>query len=154
DIFSFGTVFYEMLSGRRAFHGQSAVETMSAILKEEPPELTKDNASISPALEGLVRHCLEKNPEERFQSARDLAFAINSLSGLSSGASVTTAAVATLPSRRWRLQPIILPLVILIALAGGLFVGKPIWKTSPPALHQVTFRSGTIFTARFAPDGQ
>src|SRR5438105_15044593 len=71
DIFSFGTVFYEMLSGRRAFHGQSAVETMSAILKEEPAELTKDNAAISPALEGLVRHCLEKNSDERFQSARD-----------------------------------------------------------------------------------
>ena len=154
DIFSFGTVFYEMLSGRRAFHGQSAVETMSAILKEDPPELTKDNAAISPALEQGVRHCLEKNPEERFQSARDLAFAINSLSGLSSGASVTRAAGVTLPSRRWRLQLIVFPLVILAALAGGLFLGKPVWKISPPALHQITFRSGTIFTARFAPDGQ
>src|SRR5207245_11041666 len=81
DIFAFGAILYEMLSGRRAFHGESAVDTMSAILKEDPPDLSSTNQNISPALERLVNHCLEKNPEERFHSARDLAFAFEALSG-------------------------------------------------------------------------
>src|SRR6266536_2271820 len=81
DIFSFGAILYEMLSGKRAFRGDSMAETMSAILREDPPDLSESNKTVSPALERVVRHCLEKNPEERFHSARDLAFAIESLSG-------------------------------------------------------------------------
>jgi len=73
DVFSFGTILYEMLSGKRAFHGDSSVETMSAILKQDPPELTETNRAVPPALERIVRHCLEKNPDERFQSASDIA---------------------------------------------------------------------------------
>jgi serine/threonine-protein kinase len=77
DIFAFGAVLYELLAGRRAFQGQSAADTMSAILKEDPPPLVVLNPGVSPALERwVVRHCLEKNPAERFQSARDLAFAL------------------------------------------------------------------------------
>jgi eukaryotic-like serine/threonine-protein kinase len=72
-----------MLSGRRAFHGESAAETMSAVLKEDPPDLSETNKRISSALERLVNHCLEKNPEARFHSARDLAFALEALSGSS-----------------------------------------------------------------------
>src|ERR1700687_3663202 len=87
DIFSFGAILYEMLSGKRAFRGDSMAETMSAILREDPPDLSETNKTVSPALERVVRHCLEKNPAERFHSARDLAFAIESLSGsaISSG---------------------------------------------------------------------
>ncbi|MGQ0762509.1 MAG: protein kinase domain-containing protein [Acidobacteriota bacterium] len=81
DIFSFGAILYEMLSGKRAFRGDSMAETMSAILREDPPDLSETNHVVSPALERVVRHCLEKNPAERFHSARDLAFAIESLSG-------------------------------------------------------------------------
>src|SRR4030095_5006048 len=81
DIFSFGAILYEMLSGKRAFHGESAAETMSAILKEDPPELSGTNKTVSPALERLVNHCLEKNPEARFHSARDVAFALETLAG-------------------------------------------------------------------------
>src|SRR5207248_2210581 len=69
DIFSFGAILYEMLSGRRAFQGESAADTMSAILKEDPPDLSETNQNISPTLERLVNHCLEKNPEARFHSA-------------------------------------------------------------------------------------
>jgi|GEM_PF-281928 len=87
DIFSFGAVLYEMLSGRRAFHGDSTVETMNAILKEEPPDLSEINASVSPMLSRLVHHCLEKKPAERFHSASDLAFALESLTGVSSSTS-------------------------------------------------------------------
>ena len=80
DVFAFGAVLYEMLTGRRAFQRGSTVETLGAILQDEPPELTEGNPRIGPALERVLRHCLEKRPEARFQSARDLAFALDSLS--------------------------------------------------------------------------
>jgi hypothetical protein len=99
DIFSFGAILYEMLSGRRAFHGESAAETMSAILKEDPPELSETNKTVSPALERLVNHCLEKNPEARFHSARDLAFALEALSGSTVVSAQTVAMPALEP--RW-----------------------------------------------------
>jgi serine/threonine protein kinase len=99
DVFSFGAILYEMLSGRRAFQGATSVETMSLILKEDPPELAITNRSVPPALERIVRHCLEKNPEERFQSARDVAFALGSLSDSSSTA---TGAVSANTHPAWR----------------------------------------------------
>src|SRR5687767_4581353 len=104
DIFSFGAILYEMLSGRRAFHGESAAETMSAILREDPPELSDTNKNVSPSLERLVNHCLEKNPEARFHSARDVAFALEAVSG-SAVASETTTAQSIVPTtsraRQW-----------------------------------------------------
>src|ERR1700681_2813749 len=89
DIFSFGAILYEMLSGKRAFHGDSAADTMSAILREDPPELSVTNQNISPGLDRIVRHCLEKNPEQRFHSAHDLAFDLESLSSMSAPGGVT-----------------------------------------------------------------
>jgi len=94
DIFSFGAILYEMLSGSRAFRGDSMAETMSAILREDPPDLSETNKTVSPALERVVRHCLEKNPAERFHSARDLAFAIESLSG----SAISSGQTATMPT--------------------------------------------------------
>jgi eukaryotic-like serine/threonine-protein kinase len=85
DIFAFGAVLYEMLAGKRAFKGESKLDTMSAILKEDPSDIIDANPRIGPGLERIVRHCLEKNPSERFNSARDLAFAIEALSGSGSG---------------------------------------------------------------------
>jgi serine/threonine protein kinase len=97
DIFSFGAILYEMLSGKRAFRGDSMAETMSAILREDPPDLSDTNKPVSPALQRVVQHCLEKNPAERFHSARDLAFAIESLSGsaISSGQTAAMSAITT-----------------------------------------------------------
>ena len=91
DIFSFGVVFYEMLTGKRAFRGESPIEVMSAILSKEPPEPTETERAIAPAFERIVRHCLEKRPEDRFQSTKDLAFDLESLSGTftTSGSTVT-----------------------------------------------------------------
>src|SRR2546428_3280234 len=87
DIFAFGAVLYEMLSGKRAFRRDTPAETMTAVLKEDPPELSDLGHPISPALDRIVRRCLEKNPEQRFQSAKDLSFALGALSGTdSSGA--------------------------------------------------------------------
>lgn len=104
DIFSFGAILYEMLSGRRAFRGQSTADTISAILREDPPDLSETNKAISPALERVVHHCLEKNPEERFHSASDLAFAIEALSG---SAGTTTTVLSALPSRKRNLTTLL-----------------------------------------------
>ncbi|HSQ19342.1 MAG TPA: protein kinase, partial [Blastocatellia bacterium] len=80
DIFAFGAILYEMLSGKTAFHRQSKADTISAILKEDPPDLSTTEHNLTPALARIMRHCLEKNPEERFHSASDLAFALEALS--------------------------------------------------------------------------
>jgi eukaryotic-like serine/threonine-protein kinase len=95
DTFSFGSILYEMLSGQRAFKRDTMAETMTAILKEEPPDLNETNSRINPQLEKIVQRCLEKKPERRFQSASDLAFALAALSmPSSSGANRTAAAQA------------------------------------------------------------
>src|SRR6202165_3203181 len=113
DIFSFGAILYEMLSGQRAFKGDSAADTMSAILKEDPPDLSVTNQNVSPGLERIVRHCLEKDPEQRFQSARDLAFDLESLSEASTPAAV--------PTGRSRARPVLRALMAALALiAAGL----------------------------------
>ena len=80
DIFAFGAILYEMLSGKRAFHGETSADTMSAILKEDPPQLSETGRNVPPGLERIVNHCLEKNPAQRFQSASDVAFDLESMS--------------------------------------------------------------------------
>src|SRR6202162_2451314 len=155
DIFSFGAILYEMLSGQRAFRGDSAADTMSAILKEDPPDLSVTNQSISPGLERIVRHCLEKNPEQRFHSAHDLAFDLESLSGLSTpGARPVT--VKPGPSRRGPLGAGAVA-VLAAALVASFLAGRRAERRSAPAgpsFSQLTFRQQPIFNARFAPDGK
>jgi serine/threonine protein kinase len=92
DIFAFGAVLYEMVSGKRAFQGSTTADTMSAILNADPPDLSETNRPISSGIDRFVRHCLEKNREERFQSARDLAFGLESLSSGSSTSGTPVAA--------------------------------------------------------------
>ncbi len=117
DIFSFGTVLYEMLSGRRAFHGDSVIETLNAILKEEPQDLSAANRNLVPALERVVWHCLEKSPERRFQSANDIAFALESLSGYASSDPTATIAVPApfRPGNRERLVWIAVTAILCLA---------------------------------------
>src|SRR2546429_1240933 len=154
DIFSFGAVLYEMLSGKRAFRGESTADTITAILKEDPPELSTTGTQISAALDRVVRHCLEKNPEERFQSARDLAFGLDSVSGIS-GQSIAAIPDVAVQSKR-NLWPVIIAAAVIIAalVAGAFFLGRRSVVTTPPIYQQLTFRRGTILNAKFAPDGQ
>ena len=106
DIFSLGCVLYEMAAGQRAFRRETAAETMTAILREDPPELPRDTGVRPAAFESTVRHCLEKRPDERFQSARDLAFALRSLLGSSSsGETATSAVAASAPPRHEAIVP-------------------------------------------------
>ena len=155
DLFAFGAILYEMLSGARAFHRDSAAETMSAILREEPPDLSATNRNIQPGLERVVRHCLEKNPEERFYSARDLAFDLEALSGLSGSAAVSQDAAASSKTRpSWRaLAGAVLATALVCALAA-FFAVQRAGNRPPPSFRQLTFRRGQVFSARFAPDGQ
>jgi eukaryotic-like serine/threonine-protein kinase len=157
DLFSFGTILYEMLSGQRAFRGDTAADTITAILSKEPAELSQTNKNIHPGLDRIVRHCLEKNPEERFESARDVAFDLEALSGVS-GAATTTAAYA-LPAAagkrgRWWHVPLA---AILGALIAGPFIysaGKKAGFVEPPSFRQITFSRGEVGGSLFAPDGQ
>jgi eukaryotic-like serine/threonine-protein kinase len=98
DIFALGVILYEMLSGQCAFNGDSAIEVMNSILKEEPPELDETNTKISPQLEKIVRRCLEKKPERRFQSASDLGFALEALTTLS-GSQLSEARAGKTPTQ-------------------------------------------------------
>jgi serine/threonine protein kinase len=111
DLFAFGAILYEMLSGRRAFQDTSPADTMRAILKDDPPELTGTGQQIPPVLESIVRHCLEKNPQRRFQSAQDLSFNLEQLSH-SSGSSTSLVATPTARNRRG-LRPVVAAIALL-----------------------------------------
>jgi serine/threonine protein kinase len=151
DIFSFGAILHEMLSGKRAFHGDTAADTMSAILKEDPPDLNETNRNISPALERVVQHCLEKNPEQRFHSARDVAFDLETLSNQSSSGSRLRAVT---DQRRSYWKQAAGAVIILLALAGTYYVARNNAPVLTPHFHQLTFQRGSIYGAKFAPDGQ
>ena len=114
DIFSFGTILYELLSGRRAFKKDTAADTMAAILKEEPRELSESGTNVSPALDHVVSHCLEKDRDRRFQSVRDIAFALSE----ASGPAVTS--VLPLPRPSGAFLAVVAAVVVLAA--AGVFV--------------------------------
>src|SRR5689334_12761703 len=159
DLFSFGTILYEMLSGQRAFRGDTAADTITAILTKDPPDLSQTNREIQPGLDRIVRHCLEKNPEERFESARDVAFDLEALSNLSTPTGVISASMADAavsPKRRGWALPAIAAAVVALALgaAAGFRFGKKAGFVPPPSYQQLTFRRGELYASRFAPDGQ
>ncbi|MGH9316238.1 MAG: protein kinase domain-containing protein [Thermoanaerobaculia bacterium] len=111
DFFAFGSVLYEMLTRRRAFRGDNSVETMNAILKEEPPEPSRQRPDVTPALDRVVRRCLEKSPSERFQSARDLGFALEEASTAASAAAAAQPRAGGRPRAR-----------LALALGAGLLL--------------------------------
>ncbi|PWT89523.1 MAG: hypothetical protein C5B55_11275, partial [Blastocatellia bacterium] len=158
DIFSFGAILYEMISGRRAFHGESSAETMSAILREDPPELSDTNQRISPALQRLVNHCLEKNPEERFHSASDLAFALEAISGSASSVDKTiSAALPPLKSHnRERLIWITIVAVLLISAIALVLANSR--RATDPAQTMRFFitptEQGSFISPLISPDGR
>ncbi|MCI0567638.1 MAG: serine/threonine-protein kinase, partial [Acidobacteria bacterium] len=153
DLFAFGAILYEMLSGSRAFERDSAADTMSAILKEDPPELSQSGKPFPPGLERIVHHCLEKNPQQRFQSARDIAFALDSLSVMSGSTSQPSLrVVAGLPKRS--MAAIAALLVVAAGILAGWMAGVSSAVKDPPSWHRLTFRRGTIWSARFSPDGK
>ncbi len=150
DIFSFGTVLYEMLAGKRAFTGGSSVETMHAILNAEPAEIDIATARIPPGLEKIVRHCMEKNPADRFQSARDLTFALAALSG--SESSLTFPAQKALPDHKLRYW-VIGAAVVLLALLAGLALLKPPANNKAERMEFAIPTQGEVSQQAISADG-
>ncbi len=161
DIFSFGAILYEMLCGRRAFSGATSADTITSILREDPPELLEIAPTVSPALDRVVRHCLEKSPERRFQSARDLAFDLeaHTLSG-SSGSGF--AAAPEEEGRRIRTGLIAgVAAVALVAGLTGAWIGSRLGGpgSSPASANSVSFRqitygAGIEMFPAVSPDGR
>jgi Tol biopolymer transport system component len=156
DIFSFGSVLYEMLSGQRAFQGQSPAETMAAIAREDPRELTELTKNVGPGVDHIVRHCLEKSPEDRFQSARDLAFDLQSLSSVS-----TAEKAQEVPKpagrRRWATIAGAAILVTLGVAADRWWTGRLRSRPATPSkIHysQLTDAPGEELHPRLSPDGE
>ena len=150
DIFSLGAMLYEVFSGKRAFSGPSPIETMNAILKEEPPELSVAQA-LPPAIDRIVRRALEKNPAERFQSARDLGFALEALSGSTGSMPATMDAAPRKRRGAWPLAAVL----VLAAGAAGFFGARAMSRTTPTepiTFTPRTFDSQIVWTARFVGD--
>ncbi|MEO6007063.1 MAG: serine/threonine-protein kinase, partial [Vicinamibacteraceae bacterium] len=163
DIFAFGAVFYEMLSGQPAFGGETTVERMTAILKDDPPPLL--TGAVPPQLDRVVHRCLEKSPAQRFQSAKDIAFALEAMSlgaastspsaPASASAAALTTTAAPAPRRWW-------PLALAAAVAVAAGVGVGVWATrraTPAGPGVIGFEARSfdrlpITNARFMPDGK
>ncbi|MEI6669871.1 MAG: protein kinase [Acidobacteriota bacterium] len=151
DIFAFGVVLYEMVTGRRAFARETAAESLAAILKEDPPDIASGASGAVPALQRIVQHCLEKKPAERFRDAHDLVFALETISSPSTESNALVQA-----SRRPTLARVAAwsAVLAMMALAVG---GSWWWSRKPssrPTYTQVTFRRGNVLRARFTSDGQ
>ncbi len=155
DIFSLGAVLYEMASSKRAFRGESSVETMNAILKEDVPELAAPIGAASPGLDRIVHRCLEKKPERRFQSASDLAFAIEALSATSSisSGSANVQGIEPRAKRHWLLWAA--TAVTGVALISATWLtGRKSANKPPQKFTRLTYEQGYPSIARFAKDGQ
>ncbi len=125
DIFSFGTILYELLSGKKAFRRDSASETMAAIMRDEPPELSESGRSVPPSLDHIVKHCLEKSREDRFQSAKDVVFALSEASAPAEAAGSHAAAVPRISRRNPLLFVAAGALVLLVISAVVLLNRRP-----------------------------
>ncbi len=160
DLFSLGVILYELLTGKRAFHGATYVETLHAILNADPVPLsaTGSGRAFPPALELMVRRCLEKSPEQRFQSARDLAFDLENVSGSAVGAPVVTTPGAA-RARRRRLIGLVAGACLVTAILGvagafALIQAKHLVDPARVRYTRLTVQRGMIWGARFAPDGR
>jgi Tol biopolymer transport system component len=157
DIFALGAILYEMLSGKRAFHGDSAADTMSAIIKEDPPDLSVTGQPISPGLDRIIRHCLEKSPERRLRSAHDLAFELESFS-TASGA--TAAPGLTRRPVPW-LRAALVAAALLAVAATAFFAGRrglssaKAGKASAITTYsRLTSLGGSELSPSLSPDGK
>ena len=154
DLFALGAVLYEMLTGRRAFHRETAADTMTAILRDDPPP--PPARAMPPAIDRIVRHCLEKNREARFQSARDLAFALEAIvSAPSTGVTAPPADLSmAVPRRKWAAAAIAVAAGVALTAAAFALGRRTSGETSSrplPTFRQLTFNRGLVPMARFAP---
>jgi len=146
DLFSLGTVLYEMVTGTRAFPGNTVVEAEYAILHTDPPTIP---AGVPPAVAQLLRHCLEKDPDKRFQSATDLAFHLDAVRTPSGSILATPPRIGV---RRWGWLLLPLSALMVAALALAIPLRRAPRVETLPSVRRLTFRNGTVTAARFGPD--
>jgi dipeptidyl aminopeptidase/acylaminoacyl peptidase len=158
DQFSFGAMLYEMATGHRAFQRETAPETLSAILREEPEPVGSASPKTPAPLRWIIDRCLAKEPRERYASTEDLARDLAMLRDHLAEAAISVEMPSAPPAPRSRILPILAVPAFLAVLAAGLLAGNFLWRRSaapsPPSFHRLTFRLGTVSVARFAPDGQ
>jgi serine/threonine protein kinase len=155
DQFSLGSMLYEMATGSRAFQRSTSAETLTAIIREDTEPVAKLNANVPPPYRWILDRCLAKDPEERYASTRDLARDLKSIREHLSEASISgVVPIAPVAPARSRVRPLLWVAAVLAALGAGMLLQKGFSKSSPPSYQQITFGSGTIRSARFAPDGQ
>ncbi|MDX1390606.1 MAG: protein kinase, partial [Acidobacteriota bacterium] len=155
DIFALGVILYEMLAGRRAFVAGSTVETMNAILTEDPPSLSGEHSRISPVLDRIVQRCMEKEPDQRFQSGRDIAFALEATRDTTDAIGALTSA----PQKKRKTGFWTVSIAILAAVALGFLAGRMLGPVSPETaaperLSQLTFEEGPETQPSISPDGK
>jgi Tol biopolymer transport system component len=144
---------YEMVSAEHPFRSDSPADTMSAILREDPPDPSTNNPNVTPGLERVIRHCLEKNPAQRFQSARDLAFQLETLS--SGSGTMPTVETPVLSARRTAAVMTGLALLLIGALAGWLIRGRRETAARPASsFAQLTYDEALEMSPSIAPDGE
>jgi Tol biopolymer transport system component len=153
DIFAFGAVLYEMLSGERAFKGETAADTMTAVLTREPAELDLARLSISPSLDRLIRHCLEKSPDLRFQSGSDLAFALESLSTASVASAAHDVIVPRARPRLTWIPWVVAGTAVAAAAAAWLFLARPTPEARWAYFTRITEAAGEETAPALSPDG-
>jgi eukaryotic-like serine/threonine-protein kinase len=147
DIFSLGAILYEMLTKTCPFAGEADVDTMMAVLQQDPREMALSGQNVPPAFEQIVRHCLEKDPESRFQSARDLAFALSTVSD------VTSRQFLSKKLRKGKFNKWLRWVAAGVLLAAaGIFLGAYLKPAPSPVYRRITFERGTVYSARFSPD--
>ena len=152
DLFSFGCILLEMLTGQRAFTGGTPADLISAILTKDPLASAPLATPLPPTLASVIRHCLEKSPDDRFQTARDLAFALEALSAGSAASATAPAPVGA--HRRWLAWGVAAALVALLAIAGAWWASGRFRSAWPAKFERLTFRREFVQGARFAPDGR
>jgi serine/threonine protein kinase len=155
DIFAFGAILYEMLTGKRAFQKPTSAETMSAVLNEDPPAISQITPNLPPALQRVVHRCLEKNPEQRFQSASDLAFALDALSDLGSSSASGRAQLGSPRKasawRRWAFAAGVLAMAIVAFLLRHDLVNQ---RTKGSEWMRLTSLPDAVNQPALSPDGR
>jgi len=157
DIFSFGALLYEMLTGRRAFTGDSKLSTLASVLQKEPVPLSEAAEGIPTEVDRIISRCLRKDPQRRWQSMADLKVALeDALAEIESTGRIVVAAErpAPVPVAPRRFAPFLWSAVVVIAATAGIYVGSQFLKPPQPTFERLTYRRGDVSGARFSPDGQ
>src|ERR1700693_564719 len=155
DIFSLGAVLYEMITGRRAFAGDSKLSTLASVLHNEPKPMGQAAEGVPREAERIIMRCLRKDPERRWQSMADLKVALeDALEDVESGKAAVSDSGAVAPPARRSLPLLISAAVVVVALTAGAYVGSQALAPPQPTFDRLTYRRGNVQSARFSPDGQ